>query len=86
MFKPDRIFSAQQQKTGMMEWYFQAREGNIGPYETREQADAMLQKFIATCIELGHTGGREQKDQSTSTALQVQNFLNFEAKGDIQWI
>ena len=86
MFKPDRIFSTQHQKNGRPEWYFQAREGNVGPYETREQATFMLKKFIKTCIELRHTGGREQESINPLAELHVQNFLNYEAKSDLNWV
>jgi hypothetical protein len=39
-FRSDRIFYINGK------WYFSSREGEIGPYATREEADRMLQRFI----------------------------------------
>lgn len=86
MFSPNRIFSTHNQKTGSIEWYFQAREGNVGPYGTRQQAELMLKKFIETCIELHQTGGRGQESKNSTDALQLQSLLNYEFKGDLHWI
>lgn len=86
MFKPGRIFSIQNQKTGSIEWYFQAREGNVGPYQSKKQAESMLKKFIETCIELHQTGGREQGSKNSTEALQLQSLLHYEFKGDLHWI
>ncbi len=86
MFKPDRIFSTHNQKTGKAEWYFQAREGNVGPYETRKQAEFMLQKFIETCVELGYSGGRKQESRNSPAAVKIQSFLHYELKCDLHWV
>ena len=85
MFKVDRIFSCRNPKIGIIEWYFQAREGNVGPYHSKQQADFMLKKFIQTCIELGYWGGRKEEDKYGTLHLQIQNFLNYEVKGEINW-
>jgi hypothetical protein len=61
LFKADRIFSEQNHKTGIREWFFQAREGMIGPYETREVAERMMKEFIARCIANRDDGGRSKK-------------------------
>ena len=37
---PDRLFSVGSQ------WFFTAREGDNGPYETREYAEAALAHFL----------------------------------------
>lgn len=63
MFKADRTYSVKNQKTGMTEWYFQAREGNAGPYHSKKKAEMKLNKFIQTCIKFGYTGGREVTNQ-----------------------
>ncbi len=86
MFKPNRIFSTQNPKTGLPEWYFQSREGNVGPYPTKQQAELMLKQFIETCIALRQTGGREQENKNSSEALQLQSLLHYEFKGDFHWI
>ena len=51
----DRIFGFDY---GKEEWYFRAREGIHGPYETREDAAWALIMFINQCIEHDLTGGR----------------------------
>lgn len=86
MFKPERIFSSRNPNTGNSEWYFQAREGNVGPYKTRIQAELMLKKFIETCIELKHTGGRQQENKNSPATLELQSLLHYEFKGDLNWI
>jgi hypothetical protein len=86
MFTPDKIFATQNQKAGKPEWYFQAREGNVGPYETRNQAELMLKKFIETCIELGYSGGRKQESKNSPAAVKIQSFLHYELKGDLHWV
>lgn len=83
MFSVDRVFAITNQKTGVAEWYFQAREGDIGPYESRKHAELMLKKFIETCIEHGFTGGRG--NDKLFSSLQIQTFLNYEARGDFHW-
>lgn len=62
MFKVDRIYSMTNFKMGVNDWYFQAREGNVGPYHSRQQAEIKLKEFIQTCINSGHTGGRQDID------------------------
>jgi len=86
MFTADRTFSLQNKKTGLQEWYFQAREGNVGPYRTKKQAEEMLKKFIDTCIAAGATGGRDSENENPRAGLQVKHFIDYEAKGDINWI
>lgn len=85
MFKPHRVFSVKNQASGKPEWYFQAREGNIGPYDSRVQAEFMLKKFVERCIELGSHGGRNSDKKDSSTAVKLQSFLNYELKGDVHW-
>jgi hypothetical protein len=59
MFKPSRIFSYINPQTGVTEWYFQAREGNMGPYASKAQAEGMLKDFVARCMANGNDGGRD---------------------------
>ncbi len=66
MFNVDRVFYTSNEESGKVEWYFQAREGNSGPYESKKEAQLMLQAFIKECIAHGDTGGRDPKEaQST---------------------
>jgi hypothetical protein len=52
-----RIFSQPNPATGVTEWYFLAREGTMGPYESREYAKQMLIKFKAYCQNASSKGG-----------------------------
>lgn len=84
MFKPHRIFAIKNQAIGTPEWYFQAREGNIGPYESKALAEIMQKKFTEICAELGRHGGRKQGSKSSSDAPNLHYFLHYELKGDAQ--
>lgn len=61
MFNADRTFYINNEKTGEVEWYFQAREGNAGPYASKQEAQLMLQEFIKECIEHGDKGGAHNR-------------------------
>ncbi|MCX7100341.1 MAG: DUF6316 family protein [Methylobacter sp.] len=62
MFKADRIFYINNLRNGKVEWYFQAREGDVGPYKSKEEAQTVLKEYIAECIKQGNTGGRNPND------------------------
>jgi len=53
-----RIFSIEEQFTRQMRWFFRAREGVMGPYESREAAAHMLLEFTEQCQLHGLTGNR----------------------------
>lgn len=46
MFELDRTFSQRCAETGLMKWYFNAREGIYGPYNTKQRATDELKIFI----------------------------------------
>ena len=71
MFEVDRTYYVNNGKTGKIEWYFQAREGNSGPYESKQEAQLMLQEFIKENIEYGNTGGRNSKEDRPTSKAQV---------------
>lgn len=77
MFKADRIFHQRNPRSGEVEWYFQAREGLIGPYKSRDIAEKMLKAFIERCIAAGDDGGRSQK-KTGLTLEKVEDFAVFE--------
>jgi len=58
MFEIDRTFSSRNADTGIMEWFFSAREGIYGPYNSKEDATKDLQEFIQFCMKAGDDGGR----------------------------
>lgn len=58
MFELDRTFSQYNAKTGLTEWYFNAREGVCGPYPTKQKAAEELKAFIELRMLLKDDGGR----------------------------
>jgi len=53
-----RIFIQRNLETGKTEWFFTAREGNYGPFGSKEIAKQALNAFIQRCIENGDDGER----------------------------
>lgn len=66
MFEGNRVITQRNHQNGRMEWYFQAREGLIGPFESEARAEECLNKFIEHRIRLGLDGGRSGKKGGTS--------------------
>lgn len=62
MFEIERTFSSRNPETGLMDWFFSAREGIYGPYSSKEKATEELVKFIQYCIETGDDGGRSKPE------------------------
>jgi hypothetical protein len=58
MFESDRIFSSRNPNTGVMEWFFNARDGIYGPYGSKEQTTKALKEFIQHCLNSADDGGR----------------------------
>ena len=87
MFKSDRIFYIANQLTGKTEWFFQARNGhNIGPYDSRQEAETTLQQFIKECISTGNSGERKLENQDfepLTSQPDTQTIVNFEPKDNI---
>lgn len=54
----DRIFRGESNRRGQEEWFYRAREGIGGPYESQNDATIALQSFIQYCLENGFNGGR----------------------------
>jgi hypothetical protein len=71
MFEIDRIFSQRNSKTGLMEWFFSAREGVLGPFENKAQAQNALKVFADFNIKNNDDGGRSSTGniQMTLTPL-----------------
>ncbi len=70
MFKANRLYSVKNQGTGKLEWFFQAREGDFGPYETKDYASSMLKDYIEECIAQGNTGGRDKDGQAAKATTK----------------
>ena len=63
MFKATRVFCERNDATQMAEWFFQAREGIIGPYESQKVAETALAQFIDRCRDRGCDGGRDGRTE-----------------------
>ncbi len=74
MFKVTRIFCQTNSETQLPEWFFQAREGIIGPYESRHEAEQVLQGFIVHCQSRGADGGRGGRQQQGLALEPVEPF------------
>ncbi|TAK62249.1 DUF6316 family protein [Methylobacter sp.] len=64
MFKSARTFCQRNAETGLMEWFFHAREGIYGPFFDKEKAVKALEKFIKQNIETFDDGGRSSNSQA----------------------
>lgn len=58
MFQADRVFFQRNPASGLVEWYFLAREGTFGPYPSQEIARTMLNEYIERHKAAKDTGGR----------------------------
>lgn len=72
MFKIDRTFSCRNSDTGLMDWFFNAREGIYGPYNSKEQAAEALKIFIQHCMERGADGGRSQSESDRLSLVPLE--------------
>ena len=78
MFKADRVFSHRNPKTGLIEWFFSAREGNFGPFRDRVTAAKELDAFVKHCIETNDDGGRKSgNNKAVKLSLVPQNDFAF---------
>ena len=65
-FRSDRIYSMNGQ------WYFGAREGDCGPFPSREGAVAALAQFVNEVVELGSfQKSRETKPANSRVGLSA---------------
>lgn len=81
MFKTNRVFSTINTETGSMKWYFQAREGRVGPFDSKQQAVISLKDFIQDAIKQGESGGRRHDNEMSASALHVQSFIKYGSRG-----
>ena len=72
-FEIDRTFSFRNPDAGLMEWFFNAREGICGPYSSKEEASKFLKEFIKKNIELCDDGGRINPDQKGFSLIPKEN-------------
>ncbi len=80
MLNTKRIYSTINTETGIMKWYFQAREGNIGPFSSKPEAVSGLKEFLLNVVKNGQEGNRDINSQESIAALQLQSFLKYDAR------
>jgi hypothetical protein len=51
-------------------WYFASREGEIGPYESKEEAGQRLGRYILSMQETGQTSREQTRSQPARRAAQ----------------
>jgi hypothetical protein len=69
MFELDRTYSQRNMRTGLMEWYFNAREGIFGPYDTKKMAEEELRIFVERRKLSGDDGGRSEAKKNDKLSL-----------------
>ncbi|WP_027149951.1 hypothetical protein [Methylobacter tundripaludum] len=76
MFEGDRTFCQRNVETGLMEWFFSAREGVYGPFLDKEKAAKALDKFIKFNAETFDDGGRSSKSQVKLSLTPLGSSMN----------
>lgn len=69
MFEAERVYSQRNPKTGQIEWFFMAREGNFGPFPDKNTATREMNSFIKNCIKQGSDGGRSKGKKAFKLGL-----------------
>ena len=59
MFSADRVFSQRSTSIGSMEWFFDTREGLMGPFRTEDIARKALGNHVEYCRRHKLDGGRK---------------------------
>ncbi|MFI3220544.1 MAG: hypothetical protein QX189_15705 [Methylococcales bacterium] len=80
MFDLDRTFCQRNDKTGLMEWYFNAREGIFGPYVSKQMAIEELKVFVERRRLTADDGGRSKvisKDKLSLAPIESEGELKF---------
>lgn len=68
MFEADRTFCQRSAETGLMEWFFYAREGVYGPFLDKEKAEKALEKFTKFNVKISDSGGRRKSASKLTLA------------------
>jgi hypothetical protein len=73
MYSPDRIFRHTNFESGICAWYFEAREGMFGPFDSEEQARSKLRTFIKHKIETKDSGRRDENLKSDLRKIRTRS-------------
>ncbi len=71
MFEVDRTFSQRNNETGLVEWFFSAREGVLGPFQSKQQAVKAMDEFIEFNKKTNDDGGR---NSGTKLNINIEAF------------
>lgn len=80
MLTSNRIISYTDLSSGNISWYFLAREGTFGPFDSKQYTVAVLEQFVKGCVESGNAGGRSvigdnyQQNDQTEKQSQISLF------------
>ena len=70
MFRAARVFSQRNPETGLIEWFFSAREGSCGPFRDMQSAAKALEAFIQNRKKYKDDGGRKIGDKKGQLSLE----------------
>ncbi len=73
MFESDRTFCQRSAETGLMEWFFYAREGVYGPFLDKEKAEKAMEKFIKFNVRTADSGGRNSVNKVGLSLVPMDN-------------
>jgi hypothetical protein len=73
MFEKNRFQLERNKATGHMDWFFDAREGTMGPFESWEAAERALKRHVEHCIRNGLDGGRRLGLDSAALKLELES-------------
>jgi hypothetical protein len=75
MFKAERMYCQANPRTGVQDWYFSSREGNIGPFASKESVKKALEEFVKFNIDNACDGGRGSANKKTKLTLMPNDSL-----------
>jgi hypothetical protein len=78
MFELDRTFCQRNPKNGLMEWFFSAREGIFGPYQSKKIAIDEMKIFIDRREATKDDGGRSPTKNKETLSLAPIDHLELE--------
>lgn len=76
MFEVDRVYGQRNNRTGLTEWFFTAREGVFGPFASKGKASQAVEKFKKDCVANGNDGGRNLSNGAKLSLLSLDNRLH----------
>jgi hypothetical protein len=80
MFQAERIYNQRNPKTGLIEWFFFAREGHFGPFSSKETATKELNAFINHCVKNDNDGGRKSGKKNLKLSLEPMHDFVFKRR------